>query len=176
MKNLSRSSLFILFLACLSGSLWLGSYVVKLFVSYRLFEETGFVLRGYLNESNLSEIFKIMLPLFLTSFVLYMIFIITFILFVFVSGLKFKKNGWLFIITLLVIITFPFEAYLMNIDYKIIWLISNDYFNSSEVIELITKRFKIFSSFSVIEVFCYFAIIFLLIFKPLTKEEPNPAV
>jgi len=176
MKYLSRSSLFILFVVCLSGSLWLGSYVVKLFVSYSLFEETGFVLRGYLNESNLSEVLKTMLPLFITSFVLYLIFFVSFILFVFISGLKLKKNGWLFIITLLVIITFPFEAYLMNIDYEIIGLISNDYFNSSEAIDLIIKRFKIFNSFSVIEVFCYVSIIFLLIFKPLTKIELNTVV
>ena len=46
--------------------------------------------------------------------------------------------------------------------------------NNKEVLELIIKRFKIFSSFPVIEIFCFWAIVFLFLFQPLkVKEEKS---
>jgi hypothetical protein len=174
MKKLNRFSQFLLFQASLSGSLWLGSYVTKLFITYRLFEDTDFILKGYLNISNLTEILLILFPAFTSSFTLYIVFIITFILFLIFSKINLKQNGWLFIITLLVFVTFPFEAYLLTFDYKIIMLINSNTFNPNEIIDLIVERFKVFGSFPVIEIFCYFAIIFLLIFKPLTRKDIQP--
>ncbi len=162
--------MFLLFITCLSGSLWLGSYMTRLFVTYRLFEDTDFILKPYYHSGNLSEVLLTLLPAFTSTLILYIIFFIFFIFFLIFSKLNFKQNGWLFIITLLVFVTFPFEAYLMNIDYKIVSLVNKESFNPTEVIELIIERFKVFSSFPVIEIFCYFAIIFLLIFKPLTKK------
>jgi fucose permease len=58
----------------------------------------------------------------------------------------------------------------MTIDWDIISRLRSESFNPNDIIGLIKDRFKIFSSFPVIEIFCYFAIVFLLIFKPLTKE------
>ena len=171
MININRFSKFILFIACLSGSLWLGSYMTRLFVTYRIFEETDFILRPYYNTGNLSEVLLTLLPAFTSTFVLYIIFFLFFIIFLIFSKINLKQNGWLFIITILVLVTSPFEAYLMSIDYKIISLVGNESFNPNDVIELIKERFKVFSSFPVIEIFCYFAIIFLLIFKPLTKNN-----
>lgn len=169
MKNLSKFSRLLLFIACLSGSLWLGSYMTRLFITYRLFEDTDFILKPYYNTTNLSEVLLTLFPAFMSTLILYSIFVIFFVLFLIVTKPNLKQNGWLFIITLLVLVTFPFEVYLMNIDYKIILLINSDSFNPNEVIELIKDRFKVFSSFPVIEIFCYFAVIFLIIFRPLTK-------
>ncbi len=170
MKNLSKFSNILMFITCLSGSLWMGSYMTRLFITYRLFEDTDLILRPYYNTGNLSEVILTLLPAFTSTFILYIIFFFSFIFFAAFSKLNLKQNGWLFIITILILVTFPFEAYLMNIDYKIISLINSESFNPNDVVDLIIKRFKIFSSFPVIEIFCYFAIIFLLIFKPLTKK------
>jgi len=176
MKNLSPLSLFILFIVCLSGSTWLGSYITKLIISYRLFEETEFVLKNYLNENNLEPVLRTMLPAFAVPFVLYPVFIISFILFLIISKLKLKMNGWLFITAILILVTLPFEIWLMGLDYKIITMVNSDYFNSLEVINLITKRFTVLGSFPLIEVFCYLGIIFLFVYRPLTQKDQNIAV
>jgi hypothetical protein len=144
--------------------------MTRLFITYRLFEDTDFILKPYYNTTNLSEVMLTLLPAFTSTLILYSIFFISFVLFIAATKPNLKQNGWLFIITLLVLVTFPFEAYLMNIDYKIVALINYDSFNPNDVVELIKYRFKIFSSFPVIEIFCYFAVIFLIIFKPLTKK------
>lgn len=171
MKNPGRFSRFLIFLTCLTGSLWLGSYLTRLFVTYSLFEDTGFILKPVYNIENLLPVLSSILPVFTTTFILYIVFFISFIFFLIISKPKLKQNGWLFIITVLILVTFPFEAYLMNIDYKIISQINDGFFNPGEVVELLKNRFKVFSSFPIIEIFCYFAIIFLLIFKPLTKKN-----
>jgi|SRR5690554_2836190 len=171
MDNLNRFSKFILFLACLSGALWLGSYVAMLSATYQFFEETDFVLKPYYNTGNLSEILLTIFPLFTSTFITYIIFFISFIIFLVTSKINLKINGWLFIVTILVLVTFPFEAYLMSIDWEIILLLNSGSFNPNYVIELIKERFTVFSSFPVIEIFCYFAIIFLLIYKPLIKQK-----
>lgn len=155
---------------CLSGAVWLGSYITRLFVTYRLFQEDSFILKPYINLQNLDEIFITLQPAFITSLILYTIFFLSFIVFLSTAKIKLKHNGWLFIITVIIFFTFPFEAYLMNIDYKIVMLLSSRSYNSDEILNLIIERFKIFGSFPLVEIFCYFGIIFLFIFQPLTKN------
>jgi len=111
-----------------------------------------------------------MVPAYWLTLISYIIFFIFFILFLTTAKLNLRNNGWLFIITLLVLLTFPFEAYLMSIDFKTITLLTGNSINPEELLDLIIKRFKFFNSFPVIEIFCYFAVIFLIIFQPLTKN------
>ena len=144
--------------------------MTRLFVTYRLFEDTDFILKPYYNTANLSEVLLTLLPAFTSAFILYIIFFFFFGFFLVSSKIKLKLNGWLFIITILILVTAPFEVYLMTIDWDIISRLRSESFNPNDIIGLIKDRFKIFSSFPVIEIFCYFAIVFLLIFKPLTKE------
>ena len=82
-----------------------------------------------------------------------------------------RKNGWLFIITVLIIVTAPFEIYLMTIDYRIFSQILTGVFDSTEIINLTMKRLTVLSSFPLIELLSYCAIIFLALFQPLTKEN-----
>jgi hypothetical protein len=155
---------------CLSGAVWLGSYITRLFVTYRIFQENDFVLKEYISQQNLNEIFITLKPAFLTSLILYTVFFVSFIVFLSTAKINLKHNGWFFIITIIIFFTFPFEAYLMNIDYKIVLLLSSNNFNSNEILSFIIERLKVFGSFPLVEIFCYFAIIFLIIFQPLTKN------
>jgi len=170
MKNLNKFSSYTLYITCLLGAVWLGSYITRLFVTYRLFQEKDFVLKDYVTPQNLDGILSTLLPAFWITLASYLVFFIFFILFLVTAKLSLKNNGWLFIITVIIFLTFPFEAYLMSIDYKVVGLLTSDAFNSAEVLNFIIERFKVFSSFPVIEIFCYFAVIYLIIFQPLTKK------
>lgn len=173
MKNLKTVPKIILFLTVLSGALWLGSYFIRLIISYKIFDGTDFSLRAYINDQNLGGILQSFDPAVISTFVLYLIFIISYIMFIAISELPLKENGWLFITTVIILITLPFEIYLMTIDYKIITLINTQGFNPKEVLSLIIKRFRIFSSFPVIEIFCYVAIVFFLLFQPLKMKRES---
>jgi hypothetical protein len=170
MKNLNKFSKYILYIMCISGAVWLGSYITRLFVTYHIFQGNDFILREYITQQNLNEIFFTLKPAFLTSLILYTVFFVSFIVFLSTAKIKLKHNGWFFITTIIIFFTFPFEAYLMNIDYKIVMLLSGNGYNRSKILNLIIERFKVFGSFPLVEIFCYFAIIFLIIFQPLTKN------
>lgn len=167
LSNLPKTFLFITSIAC---CLWLGSYVLRMFISYQLFEAPDLSIKSYITSENIEGILFTLLPAFTTTFLLYTLFIPSFILFLVTSKISLKNNGWLFMICLIILITLPFEAYLMIIDYNIIMALISDTIDTSFVIANIRERFTVFSSFPLIEIFCFFAIIFLALFKPLTKE------
>ena len=170
MKDLKTFPKILLFFVVLSGALWFGSYFTRLVISYQIFEGTAFTLRNYVNDQNLAGILKSFEPAVISTLVLYLIFIISYILFIVTSKVSLKANGWLFIITIIILLTLPFEIYLSSLDYKMIGLLNTTAFNPKEVLDIVIKRFKIFGSFSVIEIFCYGAIVFFLLFQPLKKK------
>ena len=170
MKDLKTFPKILLFFVVLSGALWLGSYFTRLVISYQIFEGTAFTLRNYVNDQNLAGILKSFEPAVISTLVLYLIFIISYILFIVTSKVSLKANGWLVIITIIILLTLPFEIYLSSLDYKMIRLLNTTAFNPKEVLDIVIKRFKIFGSFSVIEIFCYGAIVFFLLFRPLKKK------
>jgi hypothetical protein len=162
-----------LYLSFLTGVLWLGSYFSKLVIFYQFFEPKDFILKPIFNEQNLHVIFIELNPLIILTLVLYLVFIISYFLFITVSKISLKKNGWLFITTAIIFLTFPFELYLITIDYKIIASVLTGNFSSLQIVQLIIERFKVLSSFPLIELFCYFSIIYFVLFKPLTaKTKP----
>ena len=171
MKSLNKTSKIFALTAIVTCSLWIGAYLSRLFVSYQLFEARDLSLKPYINQLNMSGILTTLLPSITTSFVLYIVFIFVFILFIIISKINLRYNGWLFIITIIILITLPFEIYLMTIDYKLILQLNSGLFDPASLIELIRKRVHILGSFSLIEIFCYLSFYYFLLFRPLTKKN-----
>jgi hypothetical protein len=96
--------------------------------------------------------------------------VIVLILFYVTSKISLRFNGWLFIILIAVMITLPFEIYLMLIDYKIIIALNNGSFDSTQIINLLKDRIKDLSSFSIVAVLTYLSFFYFIVFQPLTKE------
>ena len=60
----------IAFLAVLPGSIWIGSYAVRMIISYQLFD-IDMNIMPYVNQQNLSGILVTINPVVITTFVLY---------------------------------------------------------------------------------------------------------
>jgi hypothetical protein len=170
MKKISKISASFLTIAALACIFWMGSFLLRLMLSYQLFDKTITAHKDYLNDQNLTAVLITINPAVIATFVLFIAFLTFYFLFLVTSKLSLRKNGWLFIITILILITAPFEIYLMTIDYRIFTDINSGIFNSGEVLSLLMKRLTVLSSFSLIELLCYCAIVFLAIFKPMTRE------
>ena len=170
MKNKKLSNLFA-FTALVFGVLWLGSYVTRLILTYNLFREGELVLKNFINNSNISGIFQAFEPLYYITFVTYVVLIICFTLFLISSKLKFKENGWLFIMAIIIYFTLPFEAILMTIDYKIILIYLAGNIDSELILSLILDRLQTLGGFSVIIILCYLSIPYFLVFKPFSLKE-----
>lgn len=169
MDNLNKTSKVFLYITSIFFVMWLGGYIARNLVIYQFFEPQNLELREIFKNSSLNETLYTILPLFVINIFSFVFFLIFFISFLFLSKINLKYEGWLLIITLLIFVTAPFEIYLLIKDYEIAKNIYYHLANSNSIIELIRNRITVLSSFSLIEIFTYFGILFLVIFKPLRK-------
>lgn len=172
MKKINTTAKIFAFVAIVSGALWLGSYIVRLIVSYNLFLENDFVLKEFVTQDNLQAILLSIAPTNTLSSILYLVFITGFTVFFFTSSISLKRNGWLFIIAAIIYLTLPFEIYLMvKIDYKLIMAFSSGITDANSYLSLMIERFKVLGSFPIILIWCYITIPYFLLFRPFTINE-----
>jgi len=172
MKNQSIISKTFLFLSLLFGSIWFGSYLARLLVTYQLFLPVDFAFKPYVTPANIGGILITINPAVWTTLVSYIAFLLSMILFLVTARPQLKKNGWLFLCVLVVFVMAPFELYLLaTIDYKIGMEVNSGMFNNQRILGLMIERFKVLGSFPVIHLFSYLAAILFIAFRPLTMKE-----
>lgn len=169
MKNIPTIAKLFALLSFITSTIWIGSYFSRLFLVYQLFEGPYLVIKSYITDQNIGGILYSLLPSILVTFISFILMIPAFFLFVITSKLKLRNNGWLFIILIAVIVTLPFEIYLMIIDYKLIMILNGSIINTQQVITLLRDRIKDLSSFPLMIIICYLSFYYFLIFQPLTK-------
>jgi uncharacterized membrane protein len=168
MNKLNKISKIFLFIFAASGAIWLGSYISRLSLFYQLFQGAEFLLKEFVTDKNLSGIFQTLIAVVSINMLFYLIMLIMFLMFLITAKLSLKQNGWLFISMILIFLTAPFEIYLMTIDYEIVTKVFSGNFDQEAILELVIKRFKVLSSFAIVEILCYLAMIYLFIYQPLT--------
>ena len=161
------------YFALVLGSIWFGAYFSRLLITYQMFEATDLSLKNYISTENLPSIFQTLYPMISLTFITYLLLILSFTFFLFSTKLKFRENGWLLVISLIIYLTLPFEVILLSIDYKMMLLFLNDQFPSNIILELIVKRITLLSSFPIIIILSYISIPFFLVFKPFTLKSIN---
>ncbi|MBN2571791.1 MAG: hypothetical protein JXA68_06655 [Ignavibacteriales bacterium] len=170
MEKLNRIAKLFLFLTATFFVIWLGGYIARHILVYNLFDNE-LVLRDKFTVENLTPVFHTSYGVIILNAVSFLLFLINFILFLIFSKMKLKNEGWLFIISAIIFITAPFEIYLSIIDYDIIKNILIGSFSNSDILSLFKERIKSLSSFSMIEIFSYFGILYMYIFKPFRKVK-----
>jgi hypothetical protein len=170
MKSISTFSKIFAVLSLISAAVWVGSYSTRLFLVYRLFEGPDLILKSYISTENVDGILISILPSIVVHFVSFVSMLLTTLIFYSTSKINLRFNGWLFIILIAILLTTPFEIYLMTIDYKTITLINSGSFNSDVVIGLLRARIKDLSSYSIVAILTYLSFYYFLVFQPLTKK------
>lgn len=171
MKNISTISKIFAVLSLISAAIWVGSYLSRLFLVYQLFEGPDLLLRSYINNENIDGILFSLLPTILVHFISFIVMFLTTIIFYLKSKIILRYNGWLFIILIAIIITAPFEIYLMLIDYKVIMMLYSGSFDSNIIINLLRDRIKDLSSYSIVAILTYLSFYYFIVFQPLTKKD-----
>ena len=160
-------------IALSSGSLWFGAYISRLMITYQMFEATELKLKNYISDNNISSIFQTTYPLVNLTVFSYLVMIVSFTIFIILAKIKLKENGWLFIITMIIYITLPFEIILLLTDFKLFVLFMNEQFTSELILPLVIERITKLNSFPIILLLSYLSIPYFLIFKPLSKKTSN---
>jgi len=171
MKNISTISKVFAVLSLIAAAIWVGSYLSRLFLVYQLFEGPDLILKSYITSENINGILFSILPSFVVHFIAFIVMFLSTTIFYLTSKINLRYNGWLFIILIAIIITIPFEIYLMLIDYKIIMMLNNGSFDSNTVISLLRDRIKDLSSYSIVAILTYLSFYYFIVFQPLTKKD-----
>lgn len=171
MKNISTFSKVFAVLSLIAVAIWIGSYLSRLFLVYQLFEGPDLILKSYITNENINGILFSILPSFVVHFIAFIVMFLSTTIFYLTSKINLRYNGWLFIILIAIIITTPFEIYLMLIDYKIIMMLNNGSFDSNTVISLLRDRIKDLSSYSIVAILTYLSFYYFIVFQPLTKKD-----
>lgn len=171
MKNISTISKVFAVLSLIAAAIWVGSYLSRLFLVYQLFEGPDLILKSYITNENVNGILFSILPSFVVHFIAFIVMFLSITIFYLTSKINLRYNGWLFIILIAIIITIPFEIYLMLIDYKIIMMLNNGSFDSNTVISLLRDRIKDLSSYSIVAILTYLSFYYFIVFQPLTKKD-----
>lgn len=171
MKNTSTFSKIFAVLSLISAAIWVGSYLSRLFLVYQLFEGPDLIVKGFINNNNVTGILFSILPSIVVHFVSFIVMLISTVIFYLTSKISLRFNGWLFIILIAILITAPFEIYLMSIDYKVIMMINSGSFDSNTIIILLRDRIKDLSSYSIVAILTYLSFYYFIVFQPLTKKD-----
>ena len=171
MKNISTISKVFAVLSLIAAAIWVGSYLSRLFLVYQLFEGPDLILKSYITNENVNGILFSILPSFVVHFIAFIVLFLSTTIFYLTSKINLRYNGWLFIILIAIIITTPFEIYLMLIDYKVIMMLYSNSFDSNTVINLLRDRIKDLSSYSIVVILTYLSFYYFIIFQPLTKKD-----
>jgi hypothetical protein len=155
------------------GSIWFGAYIARLLTTYQMFETTELVLKSYLTNNNLPGIIQTTFPLVNLTFFSYLFLILSFTIYLIFTPLKLKENGWLFIVSMIIYLTLPFEIFLLIIDYKLIVLFISEQFASEDVLKLIIERITLLNSFPIILLLSFLSIPFFLVVKPFTIKSKD---
>ncbi|AFN75739.1 hypothetical protein MROS_2509 [Melioribacter roseus P3M-2] len=155
-------------LAALFYLSWMCGILSDLLISFQLFEPKGLVLKEIFAQTDLTAGLLLFAPAITLKLISYPLLLISIVFYLIFIKPQLKKEGWLLIILLLIIITAPFNIYLLFKDYRLLMEIIN-LRPAAETIALIRERFIVLDGFPLINLFVYLGMLFIAIIKPLQK-------
>lgn len=160
--------LFILIIAII---FWLGGFIYRAIVAYTLFEPFSLVIKSEITYDILRQTLKLIGNINVYLLISYPFVLICFALFVKSSKANLRNEGWLFMITMILILFLPIEIYLsyLDINYTILVLLTN--FDTNIALSLLIQRIAALGGLPAIGFLCYLTSIWFAIFQPLKRAE-----
>jgi hypothetical protein len=166
--RIEKAALFILIVAAIT---WLGGVTVRLVMSGCLLVPGTLEFKPDLIPIAEREAFRMINYTSILTLLGYVIALLSGLVFLFSTRLKFRENGWLMMAVLLFCVFIPVEIYTSYLDGK---MISMELWGSPEPSlfrELFIKRVAALKGVPFIALLCYYTIVGLAVWKPLRKPK-----
>lgn len=172
----TRTAKISLFVLIVSAVFWLGGINIRAMIGNDL------LVTGTLDfEPNISPMvervsFRMIAGSSVVVGVAYLITLISSIVYLRSTSLKFRQSGWLMMSAILFYLFVPVEIYTIILDARIVHL--DVFLSSNDLVEfrkLFIHRLAALSGVPIIALFCYYTIIGLAVFRPLQHDDlQNP--
>jgi hypothetical protein len=167
----SKSNKIALLLLILGSVFWLGAINIRALIGNELLNYDQFSFRIAIPPDRENALFQMMSNSSIVIVISYFVVFISALWFLKTTELKFKENGWLIMSTILFFIFSPVEIYTYYLDIKFALLFHSNPPNHDELLRIFGKRLGALAGVPIIALLCYYTIIGLAIFKPLTKKH-----
>jgi hypothetical protein len=166
-RNVARVALFIIIIAAIT---WLGGVTTRWVLSGCLLVPGTLDFRPDLVPAVEREAFRMINYTSILTVIAYAVVSVSGAVFLFVTTLRFRENGWLMMAALLFYLFTPAEIYTSYLDAK---MISMELWGTPDLAlfrELFISRVAALKGVPFIALLCYYTIIALAIWQPMKKE------
>jgi len=167
----SKSNKIALMLLIFGAIFWLGAINIRALIGNELLNYDQFNFRTSIPPERENTLFQLISNSSIVIISACFVVLGSAIWFLKTTNLKFKENGWLIMSSILFFGFVPVEAYTYYLDIKFAVLFHANPPNHDELLRIFGKRLGALSGIPVIALFCYYTIIGLAIFKPLSKKS-----
>ncbi len=167
----SRSNKIALTLLVISAVFWLGGINVRTLIGNELLDYDQFDFRTSIPPDRENTLFQMISNASLVVVISYVITLISAIWFLSTTKMKMRENGWLLMSAVLFFMFVPVEIYTNYLDVRFMILFQQGPPNHDELLKLFGERIGAFRGVPVIAVLCYYTIIPIAIFRPLSRKK-----
>lgn len=164
-----------LLILVVSSIVWLGGANIRALIANQMLKFGTLELDDLIAPEAEREIFRL---LSLTSLIViagYCMALISSIVFIITSPFRMKEHGWLLMSAILFYLFVPLEAFLAYLDGRMIYL---EFFTTEDNAvfrELFLARLGALAGAPLIATMCYYTIIVLAVFRPMTRTRITTA-
>jgi hypothetical protein len=169
----SKSNKIALMLLIFGAIFWLGAINIRALIGNELLNYDQFNFRTSIPPEREYTLFQLITNSSIVIVSSYFVVLVSAIWFLKTTNLKFKENGWLIMSCILFFTFVPVEVYTYYLDAKFALLFHSNPPNHDELLRIFGKRLGALSGVPVIALFCYYTIIGLAIFRPLSKKSSS---
>jgi len=154
-----------------SAVFWLGAINVRFIIGNELLNYDEFYFRTMIPVDEENQIFRLLSYSSIIITVSYFLVLLSVIFFLKKCNLSFRENGWLLMSVILFFTFVPVEIYTSYLDIKFFLLFLKNPPNHDELLKIFGERVGFLKGVPWIAVLSYYTIIFLSIFRPLSKSK-----
>lgn len=173
-KTQITSNKIALSLFIVAAIFWLGAINIRALIGNELLIYDQFQFRTSIPPDRENTLFQLISNASLVIIISYAVVLISAIWFAATNKLKIKENGWLLMCYILFFLFVPVEIYTDLIDIKFMLLFQTNPPNHDELLKLFGQRLGALSGVPIIALLCYYTIIPIAVFRPLSKKNVMP--
>ena len=165
-----RASRMALFVMVVAAVFWLGGVNVRAMIGNDMLKTGTLEFEEYLAPEAEREIFRLLSFASLIVMISYAAVLVSATVFLTTTPMRFRDHGWLMMSAILFYAFVPVEVFTMSLDARMVYM---EFFTTAgnEVLrELFIARVAALAGAPVIALLCYYTIIALAVFRPLTRR------
>jgi len=159
-----------LFVMVVAAVFWLGGVNVRAMIGNDMLKTGTLEFEEYLAPEAEREIFRLLSFASLIVMISYAAVLVSATVFLTTTPMRFRDHGWLMMSAILFYAFVPVEVFTMSLDARMVYM---EFFTTAgnEVFrELFIARVAALAGAPVIALLCYYTIIALAVFRPLTRR------